>query len=74
MAADSFGWVVADGFRWFRKVLGGFGWFAVLVVTIIFNILKVFSSPFHAKSLKQVVEILENVVLPFFFCCCCCFW
>ena len=25
VAADSFGWVVADGFRWFRVVLGGFG-------------------------------------------------
>ena len=34
VAADSFGWVVADGFRWFWMVLGGFGWFAVLVVTV----------------------------------------
>ena len=43
MAADSFGWVIADGFqwlrmvsggfRWFRMVSGSFGWFPVLVVT-----------------------------------------
>ena len=25
VAADSFGWVVADGFRWFWVVLDGFG-------------------------------------------------
>ena len=34
VAADSFGWVVTDGFRWFWMVLGGFGCFAVLVVTV----------------------------------------
>ena len=33
LAGDSFGWVVADGFGWLRMVSGGFGWFAVLVVT-----------------------------------------
>ena len=43
VAANSFEWVVADGFRWlrmvsggfgwFRVVSGGFGWFTVLVVT-----------------------------------------
>ena len=33
VAADSFGWVVADGFRWFQVVLDGFLWFAVLVAT-----------------------------------------
>ena len=33
LAVDSFGWVVADGFRWFRMVSGGFRWFAVLVAT-----------------------------------------
>ena len=66
--------MVSGGFGRFWKVLGGFGWFAVLVVMIIFNILKVFSSPFYAESLKQVAEILENVALTFFFCCCCCFW
>ena len=31
-AADSFGWVVADGFTWFWVVSGGLGWFVVLVV------------------------------------------
>ena len=45
-AADIFGWVVADGFRWlrmisggfgwFRMVSGGFGWFVVLAVTSLF--------------------------------------
>ena len=35
VAADSFGWVVADGFKWFRIVSVGFGWFAALVVTFI---------------------------------------
>ena len=25
VAVDSFGWVVEDGFRWFRMVSGGFG-------------------------------------------------
>ena len=34
VAVDSFGWVVADGSRWFRMVSGGLRWFAVLVVTI----------------------------------------
>ena len=34
VAADSFGWVFADGFGWLRMVSGDFGWFAVLVVTI----------------------------------------
>ena len=33
VAADSFWWVVADSFGWLRMVSGGFGWFAVLVVT-----------------------------------------
>ena len=33
VTADSFGWVIADGFGWLRMVSGGFGWFAVLVVT-----------------------------------------
>ena len=33
VAADSFGWVVADGFRWFRVVSDGFRWFVLLVVT-----------------------------------------
>ena len=34
VAADIFGWVVADGFGWLQMVSGGFGWFVVLVVTI----------------------------------------
>ena len=34
VAADIFGWVVADGFVWLRMVSGGFGWFVVLVVTL----------------------------------------
>ena len=34
VAADSFEWVVANRFRWFRVALGGFRWFAVLVVTV----------------------------------------
>ena len=34
VAADIFGWVVADGFVWLLMVSGGFGWFVVLVVTI----------------------------------------
>ena len=25
VAADSFGWVIADGFRWFQVVSDGFG-------------------------------------------------
>ena len=29
-AADIFGWVVADGFRWLRMISGGFGWFRVV--------------------------------------------
>ena len=29
VAANSFGWVVADGFGCLRMVSGGFGWFAV---------------------------------------------
>ena len=33
LAADIFGWAVADGFRWLRMVSGGFGLFVVLVVT-----------------------------------------
>ena len=31
---DRFGWVVADGCRWFQVVSDGFGWFAVFVVTM----------------------------------------
>ena len=44
VAADIFGWVVADGFgwlrmvsggfRWFRMVSGGFRWYVDLVVTL----------------------------------------
>ena len=34
VAADSFEWVVANRFRWFRVASGGFRWFAVLVVTV----------------------------------------
>ena len=34
VAADIFGWVVADGFRWFWVVSDGFGWFVVLVVML----------------------------------------
>ena len=30
MAADSFEWVVADSFRWFRMVSGGFRWFRLV--------------------------------------------
>ena len=30
VAADNFGWVVADGFRWCRVVLNGFEWFRVV--------------------------------------------
>ena len=32
VAVDSFGWVVADGFRWFRVVLDGFRWSRVVTV------------------------------------------
>ena len=35
VAADGFGWVVADGFGWLRMIPGGFGWFAVIVVTFV---------------------------------------
>ena len=45
VTADIFGWVVADGFGWFRMfsggfgwfrmVSGGFGWFVVLVATVV---------------------------------------
>ena len=40
VAADSFGLVVADGFRWFRVILDGFLWFAVLVATFKNNLFK----------------------------------
>ena len=30
MGVDSFGWVVANGFGWFRTVSDGFGWFQVV--------------------------------------------
>ena len=30
VAADIFGWVVADGFGWLRMVSGGFGWFRMV--------------------------------------------
>ena len=36
LAADSFGWVIADGFRWFRVISDSIGWFAVLVATSFF--------------------------------------
>ena len=29
------GWMVADGFGWFRMVSGGFGWFVASVATVI---------------------------------------
>ena len=33
VAADIFGWMVVDGFRWFWVVSDGFGWFVILVAT-----------------------------------------
>ena len=36
VAADSFGWVVADGFGWLRMVSGGFGWFRVVSFGLLF--------------------------------------
>ena len=42
LVANSFGWVVPDGFGWLQMVSDGFGWFAVLVVT--------FRSCFQAKG------------------------
>ena len=35
VTADIFGWMVADGFGWFRMVSGGFGWFVASVATVI---------------------------------------
>ena len=55
MAADSFGWVVADGFGWLPMVSGGFGWFAVLVFTVclpLFNFLACLES-FNIKKGKD---------------------
>ena len=36
MEVDSFGWVVANGFGWFRMISVGFRWFSVLVATTFF--------------------------------------
>ena len=59
VAAGSFGWVVADGFRWFRMVSGVFGWFTVLVVTRQ-KVLQLF-------SLKLVSEFKEYSFFVFLF-------
>ena len=36
VTVDNFGWVVADGFRWFRLVSDGFGWFRVVSGGLLF--------------------------------------
>ena len=54
MAADSFGWVVADGFRWFREVSEGFGWFRVVCCFSSYDYIQYFESFLFTISCKVI--------------------
>ena len=55
VAADSFGWVVADGFRWFRVVSDGFGWFRVVCCFSSYGVTTMFWLPISFNILHFLV-------------------
>ena len=46
-------WLVADSFRWFQMVLGGFVWFAILVAV----------HDVHFSEMCTVVSVFESHVV-----------